>query len=469
VRYTLDVPSRSPRSSRQELFVSVIGRQTGGVIRGTSVAGAEIEADNLSVAASERVRPSESIVIARADARGRFAGGFPMRANDLVRLRARSPSGALSPPTTFRARGLPGAPRPLIVGVFRIGLRDLGNGNVRVFNLSPRRPIAEPGAVLSITNERTGGRVSLVMNAVGTIQGRAKIPGHAGDRLRVRAGDHDHGTLLTPSPERPRGRDRSEVVLPSGLHQKLGFVPTLRHFQTPLFHQPPRPHHVFQSELGNCYLASAVAAIAHVRPSCLERAIRRTKEGKYRVTFKGRDRAGRYAARAVVVSADLWVRPSGPLLYGSTAGLDAPPALWWPLIEKAFARLKGSYKRIGRGGTSHHVLEALLGRPPRHFYTDVLSAAAVWGELVRATAERLPVVVGTFAPNTARMYRKSGLYPDHAYAMLGCREIAGARRVALRNPWGEDVAAPGVVRKNGVLEIDFTRFMDLIEVVSTVR
>ena len=34
----------------------------------------------------------------------------------------------------------------MIVGIFRIGLRDLGGGTIKIFNLSPKWPVAEPGA-----------------------------------------------------------------------------------------------------------------------------------------------------------------------------------------------------------------------------------------------------------------------------------------------------------------------------------
>jgi hypothetical protein len=250
----------------------------------------------------------------------------------------------------------------------------------------------------------------------------------------------------------------------------MGFVPTLRRFRTRLFERAPRPHDVYQSELGDCYLASAAAAVAQARPRCLERAIVRVGAGTYRVRFRDRDpQSGRYGSRSVVVTSDLYVRPSGALLYGSSAGLREPSSLWWPVLEKAFARRKGSYERIGAGGCSHRVFELLLGRRPRHFYTDQLSPDALWRELTDALAARRPVVVGTFRPAFHRKYRQSGLHPDHAYTVLACRKVRGARKVTLRNPWGEDVARPGTVRKKGLLEIEFDKLIEIIEVISTVR
>jgi len=462
---------------RRRPFVRIEGTQALGLIRGRSLPGAEIEAVNLSAAPAERVRPNEMLVVARADEDGNFAGKLPLRPHDLVRIRARAPNGVVGKSKTFRARGLGGKPRPIQVALFRLGLRDLANGTIKIFNINPNRPIAEPGAILWVTNTRTGDRVRFVMNVVGSLQGRTRIPGRAEDVLRIETSTANGsgslrtaGMLLTPLATKRRGR--AELVQPGGHHQKIGFIPTLRRFRVPLFPRRPRPYDVYQSELGNCYIASAVAAVAHVRPSCLERAIVRLDAATYQVRFKfGVDaRTGRYTSRNVIVTSDLYVRPSGSLLYGSPAGLrNPPPSLWWPVLEKAFARLKGSYKHIGRGGCSHRVLEVLLGRRPRHFFSDQLPPSDLWRELTRALNERRPVVVGTFPVSSARKYRNTGLYPDHAYTVLSCREVRGVLKVGLRNPWGEDVRRPGTVRRNGFFEIDFARFAELIEVISTVR
>jgi hypothetical protein len=442
--------------------VKIVGTQRGGVIRGTTTPAAVVEAVNASISPSERVRhyesPYEIVVIARADVRGRFAGKLSMRPNDVVRVRARGSNGAAGEWTTFRARGVEGRPRRLHVAVHRLGLRDLGSGTIKIFNMTPKRPIAEPGAELLVTNVRTGDRVRLVLNDRATIQGRARIAGRAGDELCVEAAGRLVGTLLTPSAVPPRG-----IVRPSGWHQKIGFVPAAKRFEAPLFVRRPQPFDVLQSELQNCYLASAAAAIAHVRPECLERAIAALGEGKYRVRFKiGR----RYEPHDVIVTSDLYVRPSGELLYGSSG---ASPTLWWPVLEKAFAALKGSYRRVGRGGTSHRVFELLLGRPPRHFFIVPDDPEPVWSELTRAVDQRLPVVAGTSPTWTGKKFHHTGLVPDHAYAVLGIREVSGERRITIRNPWGEDVGPPGRVRRNGAFEITQGELMRFFQVISTVR
>jgi hypothetical protein len=354
---------------------------------------------------------------------------------------------------TFRARGLDGRPRRPNVAVFRIGLRDLGNGFVKIFNLNPRRPIAEPGAELVVINARNDQQVKLVMNASGTIAGRARIAGRAGDVLHVEAKGRATGTVTTPSLVPARG-----IVRPSGWHQKLGFVPDSRSFDAPLFDRRPHPFDVVQSELQDCYLASAAAAIAHVRPEAIERAIAKIAGRRFRVRFKmGRT----YEPHDVIVTSDLYVRPSGDLLYGTSK----TRTLWWPVLEKAFAALRGSYRRVGRGGTSHRVFELLLGRPGRHFFVVPGEAESAWNEIADALEARLPVALGTSPPWTAKKFHLSGLVADHAYAVLGCRP----GYLTVRNPWGEDVGPPERKRKNGAFEITVEELGRYFQVVSTIR
>jgi hypothetical protein len=446
-------------------FVRIERGQPFGLIRGRTVAGAEIEATNLSVSWMVRVRPNQPVVIARGDASGRFEGRLPLKPNDVVRIRARAPSGKVGKWRVFRAR-LSGTPRRPGLAVSVLGLRALADGSIKIFSLDPWRPIAEPRTRFVLTNERTGARIAIVTGPTGLLKGRLKIAGRAGDVLRAQtANGRVLGRITTPT-AKPDG----DVVRPSAIHQKLGFVPGLRRFRAPLFARRPRPFEVYQSELQNCYVASAAAALAHVRPSALARAIRPLGDGAYRIRFKTFDpRTERYAPVDVKVTSELWVRPSGELLYGTTSRLGAPLTLWWPLLEKAYARLKGSYKRIGRGGCSHHVMELLLGRPRRHFFVASTEPETVWREMTAALAARLPVVSGTYPAQRWKNYRDTGLYPDHAYTVLACREVRGKRRVALRNPWGEDVKAPEKARSNGLLEIEFGAFLRLFQVVSTLR
>ncbi len=451
--------------------ITVRGTQRGAIIRGVTAARAFIDAVNLSASAAERTGYHDVATIGCADDHGAFTAKLPMRRGDVVRLRARDARGKLGPWQTFTARGIGGAPRPPRVALFRFGLRAKSNDRVLVFNLSPARPLAAPGTELVLENVRTGARSVVRVNEKSTIPRGTSIEGVAGDEIAVRVGKHALGSLVTP-PHTVALRSARDRVSPWGYHQKLGFVPELRVFHTPLFARAmPRIKDVVQSELPNCYLASAADAVACTRPEALVRSIVRVRRGHYRVRFRAIDaRTGRAVARDVEVSSALWVRPSGQLLYGSSG--EIAPALWWPLLEKAFARLKGSYRKIGKGGCADLVLQALLGRPARRFFVEgrrVGEADRLWREMTKAQGARRPVVAGTAPPFATNIYRNTGIVPDHAYAVHWCREVRGVRMVGLRNPWGEDASRPCRARKNGLLELSIDDFVRFFYVLFTVR
>lgn len=460
-------------ASRPRPTVRVVGTQRDRVLHGRTMPGAEIDAVNLSASAADRTGVHDAVMIARADARGRFAARLPLRSGDVLRVRARA-GGAVGPWVLVRTKGVPGAPRPPQVALARIALLEHGCDSIRVFNLSRNRPIAAPGVTLVFTNERTGERIEIVTNDRGTISGRPRLGGCGGDVLRVETRSASGrarfvGTLVTPAPEARIERRRANLPKPCRDVERVGFVPALRLFHAPLFVRRPRAEDVHQSELENCYIASASAALAHVRPDCIARAIAPTGDGHYRVRLHAyRPGAPRPVARDVVVGPELYVRPSGELLYGSSER----PVLWWPILEKAFAQIKGSYKALGEGGCADLILSALVGRPARRFFVYGKregEADRVFSEIARALEARLPVCAGTWG-GSARTFARTGLVPNHAYSVLSCRTLASGKRVVgVRNPWGEDAKRPCRPRKRGFLEVPIEEFVRLFCVVLTVR
>lgn len=465
------MPSGKP--SGKAVALVVVGSQAGQMIRGRAAPGADIEAVNLSRSAADPMGAEDPTRIARADDRGRFAGPFAMREGDVVRVRARAKRGPTES-VLFDARATGRAPRAPRVALFRIGLVPYGEARVAVVNLSASRPLAAPGVCLRFLNSSTGETLDLVTNEKGSLPGRPLIGARAGETLSVAviAGRSRHvGELSVPSAEPlPRG-----AVKPCARLQRLGAVPERRVLAGPLFVGRPRAADVFQSELSNCHVASAAAAVAHVQPAVLARAIvaRDAARSSYRVRLF---RRGSRRAEDIVLDAQLFVRPSGDLLYGAASlppgspRSPTPRALWWPLLEKAFASRKGSYKSLGDGGCADLVLADLLGRSPHRFFVDGGRPGEddrVFSELSRAFAERRPVCAGTWT-GQPRRYVRTGLVPNHAYTVLGCRSVRGRRFVTVRNPWGEEAMGPPR-RRGGALELPLEVFVRLFCVVQTVR
>jgi len=120
--------------------------------------------------------------------------------------------------------------------------------------------------------------------------------------------------------------------------------------------------------------------------------------------------------------------------------------LWVPFVEKAYAKIHGSYRAISGG----HVEEAFLdltGAPtavynfdhqdfnPRHF----------WSELVKFRSQRLPMGCGTSTS-------QGGIVGMHAYSILDVREV---RNVGLG--FFRDKLAQGILGNvSGFTELDGT-------------
>ncbi|KAG2008830.1 hypothetical protein CC2G_014217 [Coprinopsis cinerea AmutBmut pab1-1] len=104
---------------------------------------------------------------------------------------------------------------------------------------------------------------------------------------------------------------------------------------------------------------------------------------------------------------------------------------WVPLIEKAYAKLYGSYEHLD-GGWATEAIEDLSGGVSMTFYTqDILDRDRFWKEeMAKANTDRL-LSASFFDDET------QGLISGHAYSVLKAIEWNGKRFVLVRNPWGD--------------------------------
>lgn len=425
--------------------------------------GATLEAINLSTAPSRRLHADDTMELGRADARGRFTGTLPdLEVGDRVRVRTRDSNGSVSDWRVVEVKGESARDsRPAQLATHRIGLEHLGGGYVSVSNIDPGRLVSEPGAKVQFRNLRTGEKSVLTLDGLGSFTEGAKVKGKPGDAfaLAVTDGVHDPGLtrevaeVTVPDrvpgagPVLPMPKPHRDELNPDG-SSKYG----TRLFTGPVFAQGVRPDDVQQGALGNCYFPAAIAAIAQSAPSAIERMIRDNQDGTYTVTFHRKsERTGRFEPVQVRVDGHLYVRSSGVPLYGQSSGETRPDKmeLWYPLIEKAYASMVGSYDAIGSGGTAASVFEAVLGRESGSLGIGWNPLDRAWEIAEAVVRERRPVVLATYPDSPpyptlpevtreyARRYINSGLHANHCYTVLGVEERGGKRWLKLRNPWGE--------------------------------
>ena len=453
--------------------IRILGGQPGGLVRGHTTPSAAIEAINLSESVNRRLRFHDTRIVARADGRGKFAFTLPAQEGDFLHLRSRGPRGKVGPWLILRLRGVGEERRRTSVSLFRIGLVESGRERVEVFRIDRTRPVGEPWARVRFVNRRTGQEWLVALNAGGVFHGRPRVPGRAGDVFSVFATDgglEEIGRLTVPD------LSRAGSATPSLGQGELGPDGSPRFAQKPfpgrLFRGVARPWDVRQGDLADCHFSAAASALAAAQPHALERILRDNGDGTYTATFKRPARRRKsYVSEEVTVTSELYVRPSGHLLYGWTPGgpVLRRMALWWPILEKAYAAWLGeSYHNIGQGGTSCGGLESLLGGRPREIAVAARDRDRLWRKLIAWRAERRPLVAVTGGLSQTLRYRNHRIFPCHSYSVLDCEETRNSRVLLLHNPWGESTPDLDGELEHGLFRLDLQRFVHLFVAIQTV-
>ena len=242
----------------------------------------------------------------------------------------------------------------------------------------------------------------------------------------------------------------------------------LKRYNGPLFLVGVKSSDVRQGAIGDCFFPSAVAAIAHQNPKAIENAITETRNaaGEREFNVKFYSRTGRM--EMVTVDADLYTRSWGGPIYGTTTGQNDPAKmeLWFPILEKAYAKWKGSYDKFGNGGSAAEVMESITGKRTTSMSTAWDSSDALFKAIKTAGDAKQPMAAGTHDDKTR--YANSGVYADHSYSLLGAEESGGKKYVLLRNPWGESEAGSDG-KNDGYFKLEMDKFMKLYDGVDFLR
>lgn len=217
------------------------------------------------------------------------------------------------------------------------------------------------------------------------------------------------------------------------------------------------PEHVLQGGVGDCWFLSSVAVIAE-REDLIRNIVispdgsLRDEEGvSFRLFIDGN-------WRVVTVDNHLPCRASPrdvrPTLAFSHA---ANSFLWVPFLEKAYAKIYGSYRAISGGFIRESMLD-LTGAPCEeiNFSSTSFNSDEAWEKLVSFHSSGFPIGCSTAVSG-------EGIVGRHAYSVLEVREVEGAqlgaqstlndisaprpsdlltdeghlRVLKIRNPWGK--------------------------------
>lgn len=200
--------------------------------------------------------------------------------------------------------------------------------------------------------------------------------------------------------------------------------------------------------MGDCWFISALAVLAShesILKTCFWREDKYKDYGLYVLKFF-KDCNLIY----VIIDDRLPIRKSdGRLIYASSKD---PNELWVPFIEKAYAKLHGSFSAIV-GGYTHYALGDLTGYSPRQivFKEGFVGSEGKWDEesvwkVLNQYKEWKSLIGCSIQPNPkdknmVEAEVGNGLIYSHAYSLLDCNEInldngTKQRLVKIRNPWG---------------------------------
>ncbi|KAM3722893.1 Calpain clp-1 [Dirofilaria immitis] len=195
---------------------------------------------------------------------------------------------------------------------------------------------------------------------------------------------------------------------------------------------------VVQGELGDCWLLAAAANLT-LKDELFYRVV--PPDQSFTENYAGifHFQFWHYGVWVDVVIDDrLPTSTSGELLYMHSRDNNE---FWSALLEKAYAKLHGSYEAL-KGGTTSEALEDFTGglteffdlqQPPNHLM-EMMMRGFEMGSLFGCSIEADP------HEWEARMH--NGLVKGHAYSITGMKMVNGPRgRIPLlriRNPWGNE-------------------------------
>jgi hypothetical protein len=218
-----------------------------------------------------------------------------------------------------------------------------------------------------------------------------------------------------------------------------------KHEKMRLFQGKIEPDDIAQGGLGDCWLLAAIATVAEHNDELIK-SLFITREADdfscYQIRLYDQDKR---RWRTLTLDDRIPVRDSGDPYFTQPHGNE----LWVLLLEKAYAKMKGSYGALD-GGYPANALTAFTGNDAVTFHAndakgtmwqapgmDVMDQARMFKVVSKCLKHNMLMCAGSrHDGKTDKDAPDQGIVHGHAYTILDTATAGGERIIKLRNPWG---------------------------------
>jgi hypothetical protein len=205
----------------------------------------------------------------------------------------------------------------------------------------------------------------------------------------------------------------------------------------------PTPDNLHQGGIGDCWLIAGIATVCEQNDGELVRSVfvhADHEKGIYalRIHVNGQPRivfVDDYLPTYVNDTTHVTQEPNHNNTQVAFCGLKKPDYFWCCLIEKAYAKVTGSFEHIV-GGHEDVAMADLTGGIAKMVSALQESQNEKWRMLLDARKNGDLLGAGSLSGSDTEK-TSDGVVLGHAYSILDVREIEENRLLQMRNPWGQ--------------------------------
>lgn len=198
-----------------------------------------------------------------------------------------------------------------------------------------------------------------------------------------------------------------------------------------VFEDGVEPNDINQGQLGDCYFLAALSSLAEFPDRVKALFVTKTvnEAGIYLVNFflNGQE-------TPIVVDEHLPVGANGKPCFATCRDNE----LWVSLLEKAWAKLHGSYART-EGGLPCFAASHLMGVPSESIQHDSIENSEDFFDLLQSADKRNFTMMAA-SHGAGENRNDEGVISGHAYSLISIHELTHQGKeiklLKLRNPWG---------------------------------